>query len=107
MLAFAKKEGERKSEMKAIRLEKPGQFETIELEEPAHPAPGEALVRVHRVGICAPVSFSPRASFTPQLSSRWNNWRWSKPLPSAATPSIAAQPKKANTPWSSARGPSA
>src|SRR5229473_1335350 len=38
--------------MKAIRLEKPGQFETINLEEPARPGPGEALVRVHRVGIC-------------------------------------------------------
>src|SRR5436309_6882413 len=38
--------------MKAIRLEQPGTFETIELEEPARPGPGEALVRVHRVGIC-------------------------------------------------------
>src|SRR5580765_1293144 len=38
--------------MKAIRLEKPLEFATIDLEEPPHPAPGEALVRVHRVGIC-------------------------------------------------------
>ena len=38
--------------MKAIRLEKPGQFETVNLEEPARPGPGEALVQVHRVGIC-------------------------------------------------------
>src|SRR6478609_1766101 len=38
--------------MKAIRLQKPLQFATIDLEEPPHPGPGEALVRVHRVGIC-------------------------------------------------------
>src|SRR5947209_1434891 len=38
--------------MKAIRLEQPGQFGTIDLEEPAAPGEGEALVRVHRVGIC-------------------------------------------------------
>ena len=38
--------------MKAIRLEQPGRFSTIELENPDRPAPGEALVRVHRVGIC-------------------------------------------------------
>jgi len=38
--------------MKAICLEKPGQFNLIDLSEPAKPGPGEALVRVHRVGIC-------------------------------------------------------
>ncbi|HEX2970899.1 MAG TPA: zinc-binding alcohol dehydrogenase family protein [Tepidisphaeraceae bacterium] len=38
--------------MKAIVLEKPGQFRRVEIDEPANPAPGEALVRVHRVGIC-------------------------------------------------------
>jgi alcohol dehydrogenase len=38
--------------MRAIRLEKPGHFERIEIAEPAQPAAGEALVRVHRVGIC-------------------------------------------------------
>ncbi len=38
--------------MKAIQLEKPQQFQRIEIAEPAPPAPGEALVRVHRVGIC-------------------------------------------------------
>src|SRR3954464_12793194 len=38
--------------MKAIRLEKPLEFATIDLEEPPQPAPGEVLVRVHRVGIC-------------------------------------------------------
>src|SRR5882724_9496334 len=38
--------------MKAIQLEKPHHFRVIEV--PAEPAPsvGEALVRVHRVGIC-------------------------------------------------------
>jgi 2-desacetyl-2-hydroxyethyl bacteriochlorophyllide A dehydrogenase len=38
--------------MKAICLKTPGQFEHIELAEPARPDVGEALVRVHRVGIC-------------------------------------------------------
>ncbi len=38
--------------MKAIRLEKPQQFQRIEIPEPGLPGPGEALVRVHRVGIC-------------------------------------------------------
>src|SRR3982751_1449403 len=38
--------------MKAIQLEKPLHFVTIDLPEPAKPGPGEALVRVHRIGIC-------------------------------------------------------
>jgi alcohol dehydrogenase len=38
--------------MKAIVLEQPGKFVLSDLGEPARPAPGEALVRVHRVGIC-------------------------------------------------------
>src|SRR6478752_6893679 len=38
--------------MHAIRLEKPQLFKHIALPEPAPPGPGEALVRVHRVGIC-------------------------------------------------------
>jgi alcohol dehydrogenase len=38
--------------MKALQLEKPQQFRPIELEEPPAPGPEEALVRVHRVGIC-------------------------------------------------------
>ena len=38
--------------MKAIQLEKPGQFRHIEIPEPNRPGPGEALIRVHRVGIC-------------------------------------------------------
>ncbi len=38
--------------MKAICLEKPETFRQIEVEEPAAPAPGQALVRTHRVGIC-------------------------------------------------------
>ncbi len=38
--------------MKAIQLEKPGHFVALELPEPSAPAPGEALVRVHRIGIC-------------------------------------------------------
>jgi 2-desacetyl-2-hydroxyethyl bacteriochlorophyllide A dehydrogenase len=38
--------------MKAIQLEKPQQFRTIDVPEPTQPGPGEALVRVHRIGIC-------------------------------------------------------
>jgi alcohol dehydrogenase len=38
--------------MKAIQLEKPQSFRMIEVSEPSAPGPGEALVRVHRVGIC-------------------------------------------------------
>ncbi len=38
--------------MKAILLREPGRFEQIGIDEPAKPGPGEALVRVHRVGIC-------------------------------------------------------
>ncbi len=38
--------------MQALRLQSPKHFEPISLPEPAAPAPGEALVRVHRVGIC-------------------------------------------------------
>src|SRR4051812_13817898 len=38
--------------MKAIQLEKPEHFRTIELAEPQGPGAAEALVRVHRVGIC-------------------------------------------------------
>ncbi len=38
--------------MKAIQLEKPHSFRMIEAPEPPAPGPGEALVRVHRVGIC-------------------------------------------------------
>lgn len=38
--------------MKAILLEQPGHFKQIEIDSPAAPGPGEALVRVHRVGIC-------------------------------------------------------
>ena len=38
--------------MKAIQLEKPERFRFIETEAPSSPGPGEALVRIHRVGIC-------------------------------------------------------
>ena len=38
--------------MKAIILEKPEQFSYADVDEPAKPGPGEALVEVHRVGIC-------------------------------------------------------
>jgi 2-desacetyl-2-hydroxyethyl bacteriochlorophyllide A dehydrogenase len=38
--------------MRAIQLERPGQFRFVEIPEPAAPGAGEALVRVHRVSIC-------------------------------------------------------
>ena len=38
--------------MKAIRLDKPEQFSAVDVEEPGSPGVGEALVEVHRVGIC-------------------------------------------------------
>jgi alcohol dehydrogenase len=38
--------------MKAIQLEAPKQFKPIDIPEPEAPGPGQALVRVHRIGIC-------------------------------------------------------
>jgi alcohol dehydrogenase len=38
--------------MKAIQLEKPQAFRMIDVPEPPAPGPGEAVVRIHRVGIC-------------------------------------------------------
>ena len=38
--------------MKALLLEAPRDFKRIDIAEPASPGPGEALVRVHRIGIC-------------------------------------------------------
>jgi 2-desacetyl-2-hydroxyethyl bacteriochlorophyllide A dehydrogenase len=38
--------------MKALLLEAPKTWKGIEIDEPSAPGPGEALVRVHRVGIC-------------------------------------------------------
>ena len=38
--------------MKALRLNEPGSFEGIDIEEAGSPRAGEALVAVHRVGIC-------------------------------------------------------
>ena len=38
--------------MQAIQLEKPEQFRVIDVPEPSPPGPGDAVVRVFRVGIC-------------------------------------------------------
>ncbi|MBI3878015.1 MAG: zinc-binding alcohol dehydrogenase family protein [Verrucomicrobia bacterium] len=38
--------------MKALQLEKPQSFRRIDIPEPQAPGPGEALLRVHRIGIC-------------------------------------------------------
>jgi 2-desacetyl-2-hydroxyethyl bacteriochlorophyllide A dehydrogenase len=40
------------SAMKTIVLEKPGDFRLTERPDPGSPAPGEALVRIRRVGVC-------------------------------------------------------
>src|SRR3712207_850725 len=42
----------RATKMKAIVLEQPGRFTRADLPEPGRPGPEEAVVRVHRVGIC-------------------------------------------------------
>jgi 2-desacetyl-2-hydroxyethyl bacteriochlorophyllide A dehydrogenase len=38
--------------VRAVRLERPGLYAYAEIPEPGKPGPGEALVRVHAVGIC-------------------------------------------------------
>lgn len=38
--------------MKTLVLETPGVLRSIDTPEPGRPAPGEALVRVHRIGVC-------------------------------------------------------
>ncbi len=38
--------------MKALQLEQPRTWRRIEIPEPASPGPDEALVRIHRIGIC-------------------------------------------------------
>src|SRR6187549_2505743 len=38
--------------MRAVQFEQPERLRLIHLEEPPAPGPGEALVQVHRVGIC-------------------------------------------------------
>jgi hypothetical protein len=38
--------------MKTIVLDEPGRFRLMDRAAPLAPAPGEALVRVHRVGVC-------------------------------------------------------
>jgi 2-desacetyl-2-hydroxyethyl bacteriochlorophyllide A dehydrogenase len=38
--------------MKTIVLQEPGRFQLTETPTPSSPGPGEALVRIHRVGVC-------------------------------------------------------
>ncbi|MEY5026032.1 MAG: hypothetical protein RLZZ244_1560 [Verrucomicrobiota bacterium] len=38
--------------MKALQLVEPKNWQVIDVQEPSGPGPGEAVVRVHRVGIC-------------------------------------------------------
>jgi threonine dehydrogenase-like Zn-dependent dehydrogenase len=72
--------------MKAIRLEEPGRFALLSVEGPPLPdsiQPGDALVRVARIGVCGtdihafietnPFSISPESSVT-NLASRLLRW---------------------------------
>ena len=45
-------DSERGSLLKTLTLVQPGEFSLSETDAPEAPAPGQALVRVHRVGIC-------------------------------------------------------
>ncbi|HAV63049.1 MAG TPA: L-iditol 2-dehydrogenase, partial [Verrucomicrobiales bacterium] len=38
--------------MKALQLAEPKRWTTVDIPEPQSPGPGEALLRVHRIGIC-------------------------------------------------------
>lgn len=38
--------------MKTIQLQEPGKLIALDMLEPSSPGPGEALVRVHRIGVC-------------------------------------------------------
>src|SRR6187455_1216463 len=38
--------------MKAIQLEQPHHLRTVDIDEPPRPQAGEALVGIHRIGIC-------------------------------------------------------
>src|SRR6266568_2335612 len=38
--------------MKAIVLDTPGQLRHLQMPDPQSPSPGEALVRIHQVGVC-------------------------------------------------------
>ena len=38
--------------MKAVLLEEPGKFSLVDLDPPEEPRPGEALVRIKRIGVC-------------------------------------------------------
>jgi 2-desacetyl-2-hydroxyethyl bacteriochlorophyllide A dehydrogenase len=38
--------------MRAVVLQAPGHLAPLELSEPAHPGPGEALIAIRRVGVC-------------------------------------------------------
>ena len=55
--------------MKAIQLAEPRQFRVIDLPEPADPGPGEAIVRVSRVGICG-TDFSGYLERCPSSATR-------------------------------------
>ncbi len=46
------RDANRDFEMKALQLEKPREWRIIDIDEPPAPGPGDAVVRVHRVGIC-------------------------------------------------------
>jgi len=71
--------------MKALLLETPKNLKCITIDGPKQPGPGEALVRVHRVGICGtdisgylgkmPFFSYPRIPGTNWVSRCWRSGR--------------------------------
>jgi alcohol dehydrogenase len=54
--------------MRALRLEAPKRWKRIDLPEPHKPGPGDALVRVHRVGVCGTDISGYLGKMPPQLT---------------------------------------
>ncbi len=63
-------------EMKALQLEQVQSWKLIDIPAPRNPGAGEAIVRVHRVGVCGPMSHATSASSHSLLSlgSPGMNW---------------------------------
>jgi len=64
--------------MQALLLEKPKEFRFIDLPEPAAPSAGEAVVRVHAVGICGTDygGYLGRCRSSVTHAFRGTNWAW-------------------------------
>lgn len=74
--------------MQALLLEKPKDFRFIDIPEPPAPAAGEAVVRVHAVGICGTdyggylgkMASSAIRAF-PATNWEWRSWPWGRVWP--------------------------